>query len=104
MYRIHPSKFTCAAQNLDISVVLYLIHDFDVTRLGLVEGELSNLFSCKLGFFRGICLMIIVRGMQRSIREDQTALCCIKSFNRGIAVTLPKARTRDKLKIRVLYL
>ncbi|GMP88390.1 hypothetical protein CsSME_00040399 [Camellia sinensis var. sinensis] len=24
-------------QNLDISVILYLIHDFDITRLGLVE-------------------------------------------------------------------
>lgn len=48
--------------------------------------------------------MRIVRGMQRSIREEQRALGWSKSFSRGIGVTLPKVRTRGKLKIRVLYL
>jgi hypothetical protein len=39
--------------------------------------------------------MRIVRGMQRSFRE-QKALGWKKSFSQGIGVTAPKARTRDK--------
>lgn len=40
--------------------------------------------------------MRIVRGMQRLIREEQKAPCWNKSFGRGIDISAPKARTRDK--------
>lgn len=40
--------------------------------------------------------MRIVRGMQRSFREEHTALGWKKAFSQGIGVTVPKARTRDK--------
>lgn len=40
--------------------------------------------------------MRIVRGMQRSFREEQRTLGWKKSFSQGIGVTVPKARTRDK--------
>lgn len=48
--------------------------------------------------------MRIVRGMQRDICEDRIKLDRSKSFSRGIGVTVPKARTRDKLKPRSSYL
>lgn len=48
--------------------------------------------------------MRIVRGMQRSFREEQKALGWKKSFSQGIGVTAPKARTRDKPMNRVLSL
>lgn len=41
--------------------------------------------------------MRIVRGMQRSFREEQRAVGWKESFSQGIGVTVPKARTRDKL-------
>lgn len=40
--------------------------------------------------------MRIVRGMQRLIREDQKAPFWSKSCGRGIGISAPKARTRDK--------
>lgn len=40
--------------------------------------------------------MRIVRGMQRSLCEEQTELSWKTSFSQGIGVTVPKARTRDK--------
>ncbi|CAL5436318.1 unnamed protein product [Camellia sinensis] len=43
--------------------------------------------------------MRIVRGMQRSIREEQRALGWSKSFSRGIGVTLPK---REDKMTRIL--
>ncbi|KAL3618756.1 hypothetical protein CASFOL_037418 [Castilleja foliolosa] len=43
--------------------------------------------------------MRIVRGMQKSICEDQRLVGWKnKSITRGIGVTAPKARTRGKLK------
>ena len=49
--------------------------------------------------FGGLGLMRIVRGMQRLIRAEQSiAGWKNKSLTRGIGVTAPKARTRDKLK------
>lgn len=48
--------------------------------------------------------MRIVRGMQKAIREDQSTLGWSTSFSRGIGVTAPKARTRDKLKPWFFYL
>lgn len=42
---------------------------------------------------KGLGLMRIIRGMQRSF-------CCEdlkKSFSKGIGITAPRARTRDKL-------
>ncbi|KAJ4972367.1 hypothetical protein NE237_005466 [Protea cynaroides] len=53
---------------------------------------------------QGQGLMRIVRGMQRSIREKQKALGWKKAFSQGIGVTVPKARTRDKLRISTLNL
>lgn len=45
-------------------------------------------------------LMRIFRGMQKVAREDQREVsCCKKSFSKGIGVTAPKARKRDKLKV-----
>lgn len=48
--------------------------------------------------------MRIVRGMQRLFREEQKVLVWEKSFSRGIGVSAPKARTRDKLMVTVLGL
>lgn len=45
-------------------------------------------------------LMRIYSGMQKVVREDQKEVgCCKKSFSKGIGVTAPKARKRDKLKV-----
>lgn len=45
-------------------------------------------------------LMRILRGMQRVVLDDQREVsCCKKSFSKGIGVTAPKARKRDKLKV-----
>lgn len=45
-------------------------------------------------------LMRIYTGMQKVVREDQKEVgCCKKSFSKGIGVTAPKARKRDKLKV-----
>ncbi|KAK4286329.1 hypothetical protein QN277_002897 [Acacia crassicarpa] len=46
---------------------------------------------------RGLGLKRIVRGMQRSLCEELNALGWKKSFRRGIGITAPKARTRNKL-------
>lgn len=48
--------------------------------------------------------MRIVRGMQRSFCEEHKALGRKKSFSKGIGVTVPKARARDKLMNRLLGL
>lgn len=49
--------------------------------------------------------MRIVRGMQKSIREDQSLVGWKnKSVTLGIGVIVPKARTRDKLKPAAFYL
>lgn len=49
--------------------------------------------------------MKIVRGMQRSIPEEQKALFGRrKSFSKGIGITVPKARTRDKSMVENLCL
>lgn len=48
--------------------------------------------------------MRIIRGMQKAILEDQSVLGWNKSFSRGIGVTAPKARTRDKFKSMFSFL
>lgn len=48
--------------------------------------------------------MRIVRGMQRSFCAEKKALGRKKSLSKGIGVTVPKARTRDKPMTRVLGL
>lgn len=49
--------------------------------------------------------MRIVRGMQKLIRAEQSLVSWKnKSLTRGIGVTAPKARTRDKLKPLAIYL
>lgn len=49
--------------------------------------------------------MRIVRGMQKLIRAELSVVCWKnKSLTRGIGVTAPKARTRDKLKPLALHL
>ncbi|KAL6005342.1 hypothetical protein ACLOJK_005908 [Asimina triloba] len=45
---------------------------------------------------RGAGLMRTVRGMQKLVREEQKLLGWKKSFSRGIGITAPKVRTRDK--------
>lgn len=74
---------------LFISICRVKFNYFKKRKFFLVFGEIQ-------------ILMRIVRGMQRSIIRREVGWK--KSFSRGIGVTLPKARARDKSKIRVLYL
>ncbi|KAL5830800.1 hypothetical protein ACOSQ3_016219 [Xanthoceras sorbifolium] len=108
----NPRNQLVSSQLLQISNALFKVTPFLSLRLSSSLSKVNffgtYFFGVKFEYLEkrillfkvgGLGLMRIVRGMQRSFREEQNDNALLgwkKSFSQGIGVTVPKARTRDK--------